>query len=245
LLRLSEALRGRDAIHLNEAAALLEVSAMTVRRDIAAAAARFTYLGGYIVASGDGYRLDREQDQHAGDKGIVCAHAARLIADGDTIFLDCGTTTPHLARRLPERLKVTVVCYALNVAEPLAINPDVQLILLGGLYNPSSASFAVDDGLNTLARLGVNKAFMSAGGVHRTRGASCSNFHEVRVKQAAMDIALEKHLLIDASKIGVVKPAAFASLDQFDSIVVSPASEEVAREFAEGGVKLITPEADF
>jgi DeoR family deoxyribose operon repressor len=245
LRRLSGALYGRDALHLNEAAALLDVSAMTVRRDIATAPGRFTFLGGYIVAASaeGGYRIDREQDNHAGAKALVCAHAARMIGDGDTIFIDCGTTTPHLAHRLPPGLKATVVCYALNVAEPLAANPNVQLILLGGLYNSSSASFAVDDGLRTLARLGVNKAFLSAGGVHPTRGASCSNFHEVAVKQAAMAIAIEKHLLVDASKIGQVKPAHFANIDQFDSIVASAASAQVLREFAEVGGKLTVARA--
>jgi DeoR family transcriptional regulator, deoxyribose operon repressor len=240
LRRLSGALYGRSALHLNEAAALLEVSPMTVRRDIAAAPERFTYLGGYIVAANveAGYRIDREQDNHAGAKALVCAYAARMIRDGDTIFIDCGTTTPHLAHRLPPGLKATVVCYALNIAEPLAANPNVQLIVLGGLYNSSSASFAVDDGLRAFARLGVNKAFLSAGGVHPTRGASCSNFHEVAVKQAAMASAVEKHLLVDASKLGQVKPAHFASLDQFDSIIASTPSPEAARQFAEVGRKL-------
>jgi DeoR family deoxyribose operon repressor len=234
LRRLSGALYGRGALHLSEAAALLDVSAMTVRRDIAAARERFSYLGGYIVAGGaeGGYRLASEQDRHAAAKALVCAHAARSIEDGDTIFIDCGTTTPHLVHRLPAGRKVTIVCYALNIAEPLAANPDVHLILLGGLYNASSASFAVDDGLRTLARLGVNKAFLSAGGVHPTRGVSCSNFHEVAVKQAALDIALEKHLLVDASKLGQVKSAHFASLDRFDSIVTSAPSPEMMRQFA-------------
>lgn len=246
LRQLSSALYGRGALHLNEAAALLDVSPMTVRRDIAAAPGHFTYLGGYIVAAGaEGvYRLDRELDNHASAKAIVCAHAARLIADGDTIFVDCGTTMPHLVHRLPPEVKVTAVCYALNIAEPLAANPNVQLILLGGLYNASSASFAVDDGLRTLARLGVNKAFLSAGGVHPARGVSCSNFHEVAVKQAAMSIALEKHLLVDASKLGQVKSAYFASVDQFDSIITSPPTPDVAREFGDLGGRLVIAAAE-
>ncbi len=241
LRRLSGALYGRGALHLNDAAALLDVSPMTVRRDIATAPDLFAYLGGYIVAAGveGGYRLDRELDNHASAKAIVCAHAARLIRDGDTIFIDCGTTMPHLAHRLPAGLKATVVCYALNIAEPLAANPNVQLILLGGLYNASSASFAVDDGLRTLERLGVNKAFLSAGGVHSKRGVSCSNFHEVAVKQAAMAIALEKHLLVDASKLGQVKSAFFASVDQFDSIITSPLTPDVAREFGDLSGRLV------
>ncbi|WP_158812984.1 DeoR/GlpR family DNA-binding transcription regulator [Methylocapsa sp. S129] len=245
LRRLSGALYGRGALHLHEAAALLDVSPMTVRRDIATAPEHFTYLGGYIVAAGpEGYRLERERDNHASAKAIVCAHAARLIHDGDTIFVDCGTTTPHLVHRLPAEVKVTVVCYALNIAEPLADNPNVQLILLGGLYNASSASFAVDDGLRTLARLGVNKAFLSAGGVHPTRGVSCSNFHEVAVKQAAMSIALEKHLLVDASKFGQVKSAYFANVDQFDSIITSPPTPDVMAELADLGGRLVIAGAE-
>src|SRR5216683_1534898 len=88
LRRLSGALYGRGALHLNEAAALLDVSAMTVRRDIATAPEHFTYLGGYIIAAGaeGGYRLDREQDNHAAAKAAICAHAAKMIGDGDTIF---------------------------------------------------------------------------------------------------------------------------------------------------------------
>jgi DeoR family deoxyribose operon repressor len=242
LRRLSGALYGRGALHLNEAAALLEVSPMTVRRDLASAPDLFAYLGGYIVATGaeGGYRLDREHDKHAGAKVAICAYAARLIENGDTIFVDCGTTTPHLVHRLPPGLKATVVCYALNIAAPLADNPDVRLILLGGLYNASSASFAVDDGLRTLQRLGVNKAFLSAGGVHPARGVSCSNFHEVAVKQAAMSVALEKHLLVDASKLGQVKAAYFASVDAFDSIVTSPATPAAMEEMGVLGERLIT-----
>ena len=241
LRRLSGALYGRGPLHLNEAATLLDVSPMTVRRDIAAAPELFTYLGGYIVAGGaeGGYRLDREQDKQAAAKAAICAHAAGLIDEGDTIFIDCGTTTPHLAHRLPAGLRVTVVCYALNIAEPLAANPNVQLILLGGLYSASSASFAVDDGLTTLARLGVNKAFLSAGGAHAARGVSCSNFHEVAVKQAAMRIALQSHLLVDSSKFGQVRPAPFARIDQFDSIITSPSAGDAPPDLGDFGGRLV------
>jgi DeoR family transcriptional regulator, deoxyribose operon repressor len=246
LRRLSGALYGRGSLHLNEAAALLDVSAMTVRRDIAAAPDQFTYLGGYIVAANaeGGYRLDREQDKHAAAKAAVCACAAELIVDGDTIFVDCGTTTPHLIRRLPATLQLTVICYALNIAQPLAFNPNVQLILLGGLYNASSGSFDVDDGLKTLTRLGVNKAFISAGGVHPQRGVSCSNFHEVPVKKAAMSIAIERHLLVDSSKLGQVRSAFFAAVDQFDSIIISPPPPAIApRYLAEFGRRLVVAKA--
>ena len=59
-----------------------------------------------------------------------------------------------------------------------------------------------------------------------------------------MEIALEKHLLVDASKLGQVKPAFFASLDQFDSIITSPPPPDIAREFAGLGGRLVIAGAE-
>lgn len=217
---LADALAAAAPLHLRAAAQLLGVSEMTVRRDIEKEPERFGYLGGYIVPrTGDApYLMAREQGAHEAAKAAVGARAAALVEAEDTIFIDCGTTTPHLVRALPD-VRLTVVCYALNVATPLAKNPKVRLILLGGLYNPSSASFEVQDGLATLDRLGINKAFVSAGGVHAERGVSCSNFHEVAVKQAVLRMAERRCLLVDGSKIGKLRPAFFAELQQFDTLV--------------------------
>jgi DeoR family deoxyribose operon repressor len=223
---LADALSGNGVLHLREAASLLGVSEMTVRRDIAGLPGRFGYLGGYIVPRAEGpYVMAQEQGIHSSAKDAIGARAAALVEEDDTVFIDCGTTTPHLLRHLPPDLGITVVCYALNIAAPLAANPNVRLILLGGLYNPSSASFAVEEGLATLERIGINKAFLSAGGVHPERGVSCSNFHEVAVKQAALRLAVVRCLLVDGSKLGKLRPAFFADLSAFDTLITNSCAE--------------------
>ena len=217
----------RGSLRIEEAAELLECSSMTVRRDVASAPERFVLMGGHIVVAGPGrlYDLNRELTVNVQAKEAVCANAIARLEDGDTIFIDGGTTTTPMANRLPANLRLTVVCYALNIAEPLTRHSNVQLILLGGRYIASSASFEVADASSALSRLGINKAFLSAAGVHATRGVTTSNFHEVGIKQAAIAAALEKHLLVDATKFGKVAPAAFAGLDEFDTITVSPAPD--------------------
>jgi len=222
---LADALRGPGVLHLRDAASVLGVSEMTVRRDVAGVPDRFSYLGGYIVprTASRAYVMADEQGAHAAAKAAICARAAELIEDDDTVFLDCGTTTPYLVKQLPPGRAITVVCYALNIAVPLSILPHVRLIVLGGLFDGSSASFAVEDGLATLDRLGINKAFISAGGVHAEKGVSCSNFHEVAVKRAAMRVALARCLVVDGSKLGKVKPAPFADLDAFDTVITTDA----------------------
>lgn len=221
--RLALALEHGASLRLRDAAALLDVSEMTVRRDLAASGDAFRYLGGHILrqtpGTRDRYDIDAERTTHLRGKVAASAHAAALVEDGDAIFVDCGTTLPHLVRRIPESFRLTVVCYSLEVAAILAARPRVRLILLGGLYHPTSASFASDENLALLARVGINKAFISAAGVHPTRGVSCMHFHEVPVKQAAMASAMTRHLVVDASKFGRVKPAVFAKADAFDTIV--------------------------
>ncbi|MBB4266481.1 DeoR/GlpR family DNA-binding transcription regulator [Roseospira visakhapatnamensis] len=212
------------SLHLKKAACLLQVSEMTVRRDIAASGGRFSYLGGHIISASDtaggrGYFFDKESETNTVAKRAACQVAASLIDNEDTVFIDCGTTMPHLAHALPSSMSLTVVCYAVNVAEIVCKRPNLKVILLGGLYYPSSASFASREALDTLRRIGINKAFLSAGGVHVTNGISCSNFHEVGIKQLAMERALRTIVIADSSKFGKVKPAYFAALDDVQAVV--------------------------
>lgn len=216
-------LEREGALRLRDAAVELGVSEMTIRRDIGEAKNRFTCLGGYIVGAFDGfagdYVLDEEKDSHATAKAAACAEAVKLIEEDDTIFIDCGTTTPHLAARIPEGMRLTAICYSMNVAEILCHRNNIRLILLGGLYHPAAASFSGEEGLETLKRINLNKAFISAGGVHETRGVTCSHFHEVPIKQLVIERALQSHLVVDASKFGKVRPAHFAETSAFTSII--------------------------
>ncbi|OYR09022.1 DeoR/GlpR family DNA-binding transcription regulator [Brucella grignonensis] len=210
-------------LRLRDAAARLGVSEMTIRRDIGSDGGMLNCLGGYIIPTQDGvngdYVFDFEKDSHANAKAQACAAAAALIEPYDTVFIDCGTTMPHLAHRIPQNQHITVVCYSLNIAEILSRRDDVRLIVLGGVYHSEAASFSSDEGIEVLKRININKAFLSAGGVDEQHGVTCSHFHEVPVKQMAMQRALQKHLVVDESKFGKVRAARFAGVMDFNSIV--------------------------
>ncbi|MGQ4880660.1 DeoR/GlpR family DNA-binding transcription regulator [Billgrantia sp. LNSP4103-1] len=224
LARLQQALAGGGALRLSEAARLCGVSEMTVRRDVAASNGAMTLLGGRLVLTSHPryapvYDLDMQKDSHAPAKRRLCERAAGFIADGDTLFIDCGTTLPPLVGLLAAHKRLTVVTYALNVANAVSLLPEVRLVLLGGLYHDSSHSFSSDDMNAAIRRLGINRAFLSAAGVHAERGVSCFHFHEVAPKQAAIACAEQRLLVVDASKIGQVRPAYFARLDDFDVMI--------------------------
>lgn len=210
-------------IRLDDAARSLGVSTMTIRRDLATDAGGLEVLGGHILdqrhAPAASYALDVEQATHLTGKIAAARRAAAMVREGETIFLDCGTTVPHLVASLPADLNVTIVCYALNIANAVSRMRRAQMYLLGGLFHASSATFYAEDVIRHVQRLGIGKAFLSAGGVHDTRGATCSNFNEVPVKQAVLESATSAYLVVDPSKIGQVRPAWFAPLAAFAGIV--------------------------
>lgn len=221
--QLDERLRAAGVLHLREAAEHLGVSEMTVRRDLAASPDLFSYFGGYILPAGgeraSTYRLDTEADAHAEAKELAGRAAARLVEPDDTIFIDCGTTTPRMIDHLPVTGRLTVITYAMNIAARVAGRPNTSLILLGGLFHASSQTFSGEEALRTLERLGISKAFISAGGVHAQHGVTCSNFHEVPIKQAVLARAGVAYLVVDTSKLDKIKPAYFARPEQFARVI--------------------------
>jgi DeoR family transcriptional regulator, deoxyribose operon repressor len=241
LQKLRRVVSENGSLHLKAAAQLLSVSQMTIRRDLASSDASLACLGGYVVDAAfptvAKYMLEQELDQHTQYKLLAGRRAVLSIRDGDTLFIDCGTTMQSLAECLPGGVSLSVICYSMNVASIVTRRPNTQVMLLGGLYHPSSQSFSSEQALAYLRKIGINKAFISAGGVHPTRGVSCSNFHEVAVKQAAIAIAMENILVVDESKLGRLKPAFFADLGVFAKIVVGgSASADVRKQFK--GIRL-------
>jgi DeoR family deoxyribose operon repressor len=224
VLTLVSALSERRVMHLRDAAELLGVSEMTVRRDVANHPGQFASLGGHIMAAAQvegeaPYELARAADSHAAAKRDACAHAASHIRPDETLFIDCGTTLIHLIDLIPDNYQITAICYALNVAERLTRKPNITIVMLGGLYHPASASFSGNRDLDDLTSMGINVAFLSAAGVDAERGATCEHFHEAQVKRKVISLARERYLVVDSSKIGKLKRAFFAPMNDFTSMI--------------------------
>lgn len=220
---LGNLLAERGVVHVREAARALGVSEMTIRRDIAGEARRFAFLGGHImpaqaVEPEQPYELAAAADKHAAAKKKACSFALDHLRAEDTIFIDCGTTLIHLVDLLPDSMPLTVVCYALNIANRLADRQNIRLVLLGGHYHAASASFSGNAAMAQLDELGINTAFLSAAGLDEERGATCIHFHEADMKRKAMQVSAKNILILDASKIGRIRPAHFARTDDFDAI---------------------------
>lgn len=236
--RLMQALRRCDKIHLKQAATLLGVSEMTIRRDLNHADSPVALLGGYVVVQPGSntvsrYLLNDQQGRQLAEKRLAAERASALVAPDQSVFFDCGTTTPWIIEALDDELPFTGICYSLNTFLALQEKPACRVILCGGEFHASNAIFKPLNLHETLANLCPDLAFISAAGVHPQFGATCFNLDELPVKHWALRKARVKALVVDSSKFGQVRPACIGELNAFDAIISNePTPDDIVKRLA-------------
>lgn len=207
-------------------AAILEVSEMTVRRDLRAlqqqpAAEQKNGLPAARGAAGgrDEYNLWHALTEFNGQKNRIGEFAASLIEMNDVIVIDTGSTTARILPHIPKNKNVTVLCYNANVMLELHNKPGIQLLFCGGVFHPATEMFESPEGIQFIERTRANKVFLSAAGVHEELGITCVNSYEVPTKNAVVRSSLERILVLDSSKFDQLRPAFFCTLDEINTIV--------------------------
>ncbi|TDC54148.1 DeoR/GlpR transcriptional regulator [Jiangella ureilytica] len=230
-------LRSAGYLSAAHAAADLEVSEMTIRRDlhqlaVDGLAVRVT--GGARLPDGDGVPFELRSDRFAAQKTSVATTAAGLLPADATVALDSGTTIARLAELLPAGL--TVVTHSVPVVTACASRPDLRLIGLGGVYNPATRSFGGPAVRAALQDIVVDLAVLSATAVGPD-GVYCSDPYDAETKQALAAAARSVLVAADGSKLAARAPIRFAGLDAVSVLVTDPsAGEDAVRAIRAAGV---------
>ena len=195
-------------------AAMLNVSEMTVRRDLE----KLRNDGGAAGEQSGQYNLLEAIEHSNHQKEEIGKYAASLIEPNDVIIIDTGSTTARILPYLPENMNLTILSYNANVLIELRHKPGIQLLFCGGNYHLNTEMFESEEGIAFIRRIRANKAFLSAAGIHRELGITCANTYEVATKQAAISSSSQKILVSDSSKFGRLRSAYFCDLDEIDTI---------------------------
>lgn len=218
-----EQLRARSMLSVAELSERLAVSPMTIRRDLQALEAQGALLrvrgGAASLHAANEPSLISREEQSAEEKEAIGQAAAGLVADGDVIILDAGTTTQHLARNLRTRRKVVVVTNAINVAAEILRCEGVEVIIVGGKLKKKEMSLVGPFGCHALGQIHADKLFLSVAGVDPEAGLTDYDLLEVDGKQAMIRAAREVILLADHTKFGVVSFARIAPLQTLHKVV--------------------------
>jgi DeoR family deoxyribose operon repressor len=234
--KLIQLLKEVDKLHLRDAAQALNVSEMTIRRDLSAGSSVLILLGGYIVSDPkmvnvNNYFVDEQKFKNVEEKRYIGQLAARLVAENEVVFFDSGTTVPFIIEHIPDDLPFTGVCYSLNTFLALQEKPHCKVILCGGEFKTSSYIFTTVGGHNELDFIHPNKAFISAAGLSLDQGVTTFILDEVKLKMQAMAASQNAILVADRYKFDQVRVGKFGELSSFKQLVTDSMPEKKYRRY--------------
>lgn len=249
--RLKDLLSRRGMCALDTLAVELNVSQSTVRRDIEALEEQGIVMrthGGVIWVGGDKqqqstsntrpYAFDQRMNYEIDAKRRIARAARSLVQPGQTILIDGGTTTFHLAQEL-FGVPLQVVTNSLPIANLFVDDDNVELILTGGLMYPRYGVLLGPLAEQIISTIHTKTLFFSVAGIHAGTLYN-QNLLLVQAEQKMMQQAQQIVLLADASKFGQQALAQLGALSEID-VVVSDArlGEEHRRQVQAAGCELI------
>jgi len=237
-IELFNILQAEGSVEVSNMAVYFNVSPVTIRRDLTMLAHQqlvtTTYGGAYLnKGSSIEPSFALKQGQMAEQKQFIAQAAADMIRDGDTVVLDCGTTTIAILKYIQKK-QITIITNSWPAIGYLQGNPKVKLILAPGEYSELSAGTVSSVTISFFAGIRADIVFSSTQGFDPIYGASVPDLTDASVKQALINSGDKKILLVDSSKIGRKYFARYANPGDFDCIITDKmASDENLRTMRE------------
>jgi DeoR family transcriptional regulator, aga operon transcriptional repressor len=195
------------------------------------------------------YKTARKADE----KQRIGAAVAALIAPGEVVGLNGGTTTTEVARALALRPDAvaggsaggavpafTVVTNALNIAAELTVRPQVKIVVSGGVARPQSYELIGPLAATVLAELSLDVTVLGVDGLDAEHGATAHHEGEAGINRLLAERARTVVVAADSTKIGRRAFARICALEQVDVLVTdTPPGPEAAEWFAAAGIRVI------
>lgn len=245
LRRIEACLKHSDKIHLKEIARLLEVSEMTVRRDLNSNAAHsfpLEYYGGYIrrghpimqediqedieLVSNKTSSCSAERQQtytgHTFNKGKVNNYISTIVSDfiemNDVVYFDNGDLNTDIIGSIPNHVIFTGVTASMNVFLALKNKPNCKAILQGGSYNAVHDVF-ISASNDVLIPMIFQKVFISSAGVHDKFGVTASDMLVSNIANIVMERSMKRYLIVEKKAINQAATYKIGNLMDFHYLI--------------------------
>ena len=172
-------------------------------------------------------------------KRVIAEAVLEQIHNGDTLFINSGMTTMAVAEVLCLRKKLNIVTNSLMVANYLAHQADIRLILLGGELNANYGFTYGGDALEQLSRYQPQWSILSVDGVHPEHGITTYHADEAMIDRTMIARAQKTIIVADHRKIGRVGFSHICGVDKTQILITdSGCDETVIREIRERGTEV-------
>ena len=224
---------------------LLDVSAVTVRKDLTELEksdklyrnhGKAVLINPYI----NNRSVSVKEKLATDEKHAIGREAARLITRDDSICIASGTTVHALARNIQPIHKLTVVSASLAVSNILSQHENVEIMQLGGMVRHSSLSVVGEYASCILAKCSFSKLYLGVDGIDFDFGITTTDMREATLNQNMIAAAQKTIVLADSSKFGRRGFAKIADIDAVDLIITDASvSPKIIKRIEDLGIDLI------
>ena len=220
--KIMEVLLTNKEVSVTELSDTLNVTGKTIREDLTRLEEQGLIRrihGGAVLAQSDQFGILPSKEpisRHLEMKKSIAAAALTRIHPSDIIALDGGSTTLEIARLLPNH-QLTVITNDVYIISELSKKDKINLVVPGG-YRVRN-SLTGPEAVAYVKELNIQKAFISATGIHLEHGLSIYTGELIAFKRALIDTAREIIAVIDHHKFGQTALRTFAKLHELNSLI--------------------------
>lgn len=246
--RILNYISANESINTNELAEKLNISPLTLRRDLQALDDEgliVRYYGGAKLATNIDTNISINSEQNVIDstynnkKHTIAKYAADLINDGDTIFINSSSTALLILEYLDDK-RVYVVT---NNGKALqsTIGPNIELVLTGGQVYERKQSLIGEFATYILSKITADKCFLGVSGIASDSGISTSVLQETLINHEMINRCSGPiYVLADSSKVGRHHNFSSGDIDEISHLITdSDITESDINEFQSKGVTVI------
>lgn len=163
----------------------------------------------------------------------------QFIEPGDTLLINTGSTSSQVLRHL-SGTNLRVITSNANALVEIE-NPEIEVILTGGLYRRQSNSLIGDLAHTTLKNICGSKAIIGVDGISLRFGLTTPVQEEAAVARLMINQTLGPVIVVaDSSKMGVVSNFVTAPIDKVNILITDPGIKPgFKRELEEMGITVI------
>jgi DeoR family transcriptional regulator of aga operon len=211
-------------VTVQDLAEQLEVTGATIRRDL-----RIMEGENLLRRNHGGASLVHEKviELSLTDRSLICPDekarialvAASLLKENDSFGVTSGSTIEAFVRSLQPKVQVKVVTPSIRLGVLLMEKMEVDLRILGGRIVPNSMSTRDEYSIQGLHNVRCSKLFFSCDGFSIEDGVTSAFVEEAHLTESMMNVAQQRILLADSSKVGKCGFGRICGLEDVDTLI--------------------------
>lgn len=206
-----------------ELATAFAVSEDSIRRDLRELAARGLcrrVYGGALLVGPDLPPVSLRRGMQVETKQLLARKAVSLIRPGHTLLIDAGSTNSSIADALPDRMSLTIVTTALDIAQRLMDRDGFEILMIGGSVDTRAGATVGIQAALEIRRVRADLCFPGACAIDPDTGVWGLTHEEALIKRAMIESSGETAIVVTTDKLAAVGAHQVATLDHIDHLVV-------------------------